>query len=169
MIKLIHGSAADQEVEVVVNAANKYLKPGGGVCGQIFSQAGYFELDEACKKINTPLSDGDVVMTPSFNMTNCKYIFHAVGPDFSVSTNVGDLYNAYYNSLLLLKENHLHSISFPLISSGIFGGNLSNPARNSATQCLKAYNDFINDSDYSVEVILCAFSEKEYVEASQVF
>ena len=75
MIKLVHGSAVDQEVDVIVNAANKNLAPGGGVCGEIFSKAGYFELDEECKKIKTPLNDGDAVITPSFNI-KMLVVFH---------------------------------------------------------------------------------------------
>ena len=105
-----------------MNAANIYLASGTGVCGEIFKRAGYKELNEACSKIKTPLNDGDVVITDSFNISNCKYIIHAVGPDFNRSDRLKDLYNAYYNSLKVLKDNNLHSISFPLISSGIFGG-----------------------------------------------
>ena len=55
-------------------------------------------------------------------------IIHAVGPNFGVTpTAFEELFNVYYNSLLVLKENGYHSISFPLIRSSIFGGNLDNP------------------------------------------
>lgn len=162
--KVIKGSSVDQEVDAIVNAANKFLASGSGVCGEIFKRAGYFELNEACKKIKTPLHDGDAVITESFNITNCKYIIHAVGPNFMLTPNAfNELFNAYYNSLLVLKESNLHSISFPLISSGIFGGNLENPARNSAEQCEKAYNKFISEyKNYEVNIILCAYSDNEY-------
>ena len=60
-------------------------------------------------------------------------------PDFNRTPNVfKELYDAYYSSLELLKKHNLHSISFPLISSGIFGGNLENPARESVKQCIMA-------------------------------
>ena len=71
-IKLIYDSAVDQEVDVIVNAANKYLVSGSGVCGEIFKRAGYQELEKACSKIKTPLNDGDAVITDSFNINNCK-------------------------------------------------------------------------------------------------
>ena len=32
----------------------------------------------------------------------------------------------------------MHSISFPLISSGIFGGSLANPVAESTKQCCRA-------------------------------
>ena len=67
-------------------------------------------------------------------------------------------------------NNNLHSISFPLISSGIFGGSLSNPVAESTKQCCRAYQKFIKDyPNYPVDVILCAFSANEMVEAELVF
>ena len=64
-IELINGSCADQEVDAVVNAANRNLWSGGGICGVIFKKAGYAELNEECKKHNTPLKDGEAVITSS--------------------------------------------------------------------------------------------------------
>ena len=170
-IKLINDSCVIQDVDAIVNAANKYLLSGGGICGAIFKEAGYLELNNACKKIKTPLNDGDAVITPSFGIKNTKYIIHAVGPNFSKTPGAfNELFNAYYNSLLVLKENNLHSIAFPLISSGIFGYSLENPVKESIKQCIKAYNKFINDfKDYDIEVLLCAYTKEEMIEASLEF
>lgn len=163
-IKIVNGSCADQEVDAIVNAANRNLFSGGGICGAIFKKAGYSELTDACSKIKTPLNDGDAVITPAFNITNAKYIIHAVGPNFGVTPNAfQELENAYYNSLIVLKDNNLHSIAFPLISSGIFGGNLDNPPKISKDMFMKAYNKFINEyKEYNIDVILCAYSTSEY-------
>ena len=163
-LEIIHGSSVDMEVDAIVNAANKYLASGGGVCGEIFRRAGYIELNNACKAYETPLKDGSAVITDSFNINTCKKIIHAVGPDFNTKSDIHDLYLAYYNSLALLKDNNLHSISFPLISSGIFAGDMKNPALTSATECIKSYEDFCKEYDYHVDVYLCAYSEKEYNE-----
>ena len=167
LFTLIHGSCADQTVDAVVNAANSGLWAGGGICGVIFSKCGMKELTQACSAIPTPVKDGNAVITPAFNMKNAKYIIHAVGPDFRITPKAFlELYNAYYNSLVLLKDNNLHSISFPLISSGIFAGNLSDPAGESAKQCRRAYTKFIKDfPDYDVNVMLCAFGTTEYQDA----
>lgn len=162
-IKIIHGSCADQDVDAIVNAANRYLISGGGICGVIYQKAGYEELNEACKNYKTPLNDGDAVITPAFNLNNAKYIIHSVGPDFGRTPDAIDkLFDAYYNSLKVLKENNLHSISFPLISSGIFGGSIENPAVLSAEQCIKAYNVFKEENKaYEINVLLCAYTEIE--------
>lgn len=164
---LIHGSCADQTADAVVNAANSGLWAGSGICGVIFSKCGMQELTQACSAIPTPVKDGNAVITPAFNMKNAKYIIHAVGPNFSVTpTAFLELFNAYYNSLVVLKNNNLHSISFPLISSGIFGGNLPNPVGESAKQAGRAYKKFVQDyPNYNVDVMLCAFGAAEYQKA----
>lgn len=170
-IELINASCADQNVDAVVNSANSGLLAGGGICGVIFSKAGMKELTGACSKYDTPLKDGSAVITPAFNMKNTKAIIHAVGPDFGrTPAAFKELFEAYYNSLKVLRENGYHSISFPLISAGIFGGSLSNPAGESAKQCLRAYNKFIADyPDYGVDVKLCAFSSTEMGKAQEEF
>lgn len=170
-IELLNASCADQMVDAVVNAANNGLWAGGGICGVIFKKAGMASLTAACAKYKTPLKDGSAVITPAFNMTNAKSIIHAVGPDFSrTPAAFKELFDAYYSSLRVLMDNGLHSISFPLISSGIFGGSLSNPAAESTKQCCRAYLKFTADHpDYRVDVKLCAFSAKEMTEAKIVF
>lgn len=164
IFNVINSSSLEQEVDAIVNAANRNLWSGGGVCGAIFKKAGYKELTDACDKIDTPLMDGDAVITPSFNILNAKYIIHAVGPDFGYTPNAfKELFNAYYNSLIIMKENNLHSISFPLISSGIFGRNLDNPALVSAKHCKMAYDKFLEEyPNYEIRVLLCAYTKEEY-------
>ena len=57
-----------------------------------------------------------------------------------------------------------------LISSGIFGGSLSEPAAESAKQCMKAYKQFMTDHpDYDVDVKLCAFTDQEMKQAAGIF
>ncbi len=170
-IELINASCADQTVDAIVNAANSGLWEGGGICGVIFGKAGSAELTEACSKIKTPLNDGDAVITPSFNLKNAKAIIHAVGPNFAMTpTAFEELFKAYYNSLAVLKDNGYHSISFPLISSGIFGGRLEDPAGESTKQCVMAYKKFTADyPEYEIDVKLCAFSQGEMIKAKEVF
>lgn len=166
-IELINGSCADQNADIVVNAANSGLWAGGGICGVIFKKAGMAELTAACNKYKTPLKDGSAVITPAFNLTNAKAIIHAVGPNFSVKPKAfKELFDAYYNSLKVMMDNGYHSISFPLISSGIFGGSLANPVAESTKQCLKAYKSFTTDyPHYDIDVKLCAYGQQEMQKA----
>lgn len=170
-ITLINASCADQTVDAIVNAANSFLWAGGGVCGVIFRRAGAAQLRRACAKHHTPLPDGSAVITPAFNLTNAKYIIHAVGPDFARTPDaLPALFDAYYNSLVVLMENRLISISFPLISSGIFGGRLQDPPAESTRQCCLAYKKFIGEyPDYDIDVRLCAFTPDEFQSAKRIF
>ena len=170
-IELINDSCADQIADVVVNAANDRLWAGGGICGVIFRKAGMTELTNACKKHQTPVRDGGAVITPAFNMKNAKAIIHAVGPNFNNTPNAfKELFEAYYNSLVVLKDNGYHSISFPLISAGIFGGSLDDPAAESTKQCCRAYKKFVEDyPEYYIDVKLCAFSSNEMASAERGF
>ena len=144
---------------------------GGGICGVIFKKAGSHELTRACNQYNTPLKDGSAVITPAFNIKNAKAIIHAVGPNFArTPAAFEELFAAYYNSLVVLKDNGYHSISFPLISSGIFGGNLSDPVAESTAQCCRAYRKFIADyPDYDIDVKLCAYTKSELASAQNQF
>lgn len=164
--KIIKDSCVNQEVDAIVNAANGYMMHGGGVARAILLKAGQ-ELNDACSKYNFPIKDGQVIVTPAFNITNAKIIIHSVGPDFNRTPNAfKELYEAYYNSLIALKDNNYHSISFPLISSSIFGGNLDNAVKESIKQCIRAYNKFISDyPDYDINVLLCAYQSDEYNDA----
>ena len=170
-IVLIQESSVNQNVDAIVNAANPHLLQGGGVCSAIFSSAGSSELARECSKYKTPLKDGSAVITSSCRMKNCKAIIHAVGPDFRVRKDAfKELFDAYYNSLKVLKDNGYHSISFPLISSSIFAGDLKHPVAESTKQCKRAYKKFTEDyPDYDIDVKVCVFSPKDWDEAKTEF
>lgn len=164
--RIIKGSCVDQNVDAIVNAANGYMIHGGGVSRAILMKAG-IKLNDACQKYKLPIGDGKVIVTPSFDIKNAKIIIHAVGPDFGINSDAfGELCDAYYHSLVELKNYHYHTIAFPLISSGIYGGNLENPVAVSTKYCIKAYHKFIvQNFDYDIDVLLCAYSDDEFEKA----
>ena len=132
-------SITDLKADAIVNAANTYLQAGGGVCGAIFSVAGYDELQSACDNIGScPV--GSAVITPGFK-SNAKYIIHAVGPQWKGGDSKEPqlLYSAYKAALGLAVENGCHSIGFPLISAGIFGY----PVDKAWRKAIQACKDFL--------------------------
>ncbi len=78
-IEIIRQSITDLDTEIIVNAANKRLQAGGGVCGYIFEAAGRSELQKACDAIGE-CPTGSAVITEGFKL--CRYIVHAVGPEW---------------------------------------------------------------------------------------
>jgi len=145
------------DTDAIVNAANEGLLEGGGVCGAIFREAGSIKLTKACNAIGG-CKTGNAVITLGFNLP-AKYVIHAVGPRwFDGKHNEPKLlYSAYKQSLLIAKENGLHSIGFPLISAGIFGYPLDGAWR----KAIQACNDFIcNNLDYDIKVIFAVLDDK---------
>ena len=119
-LKLIRNDITKMKTEAIVNAANEQLKAGSGVCGAIFNKAGYRQLTEACNAIGH-CDTGDAVITPGFDL--CRYIIHTVGPIWR-GGKYGEpelLKSCYIRSLELARKYEIESISFPLISAGIYG------------------------------------------------
>lgn len=143
--------------DAIVNAANSGLWAGGGVCGAIFRKAGAAELTAACNAIGH-CDEGSAVITPGFGCP-CKYIIHAVGPEY-LDGNHGEakaLNGAYKRSLELCLENDIHSVVFPLISAGIFGY----PLKEAWKVAISACKDFISkNQNYSLDIIF-AIPESE--------
>ncbi len=117
-IRLLQGDITDEKVDAIVNAANSQLAHGGGVAGAIVRKGGY-EIQEESYRV-APVAVGHCVITGAGKLP-AKYVIHAVGPMWGEGDEENKLYNAISNSLKLADEKKLKSISFPAISSGIFG------------------------------------------------
>ncbi len=119
--EIIRQDITKMQVDAIVNAANQKLLPGGGVCGSIFSAAGKEDMERACRKIGF-CPTGEAVITKGFELA-AKYVIHAVGPIYREGdeASVSLLYCAYHSALTLARKKRLHSVAFPLISSGIYG------------------------------------------------
>lgn len=155
-IKIQKIGITELKSDAVVNAANKWLQQGGGVCGFIFRDAGAEEMTAACAKYNG-CKTGDAVITPGFKLP-AKYVIHAVGPIWQ-GGDAGEpkqLYSAYEKSLDLAKQNDIHSIGFPLISAGIYGY----PVDLAWRKAIQACNDFINaNPDYDIDIIFTVLDD----------
>lgn len=115
----VQNDITKMETDAIVNAANRRLRVGGGVCGAIFRAAGVEKLQAACNGLG-PIETGQAVITDGFHLP-AKYIIHTAGPIYQ-GGNHGEealLRACYMNSLQLAKEHGCKSIAFPLISSGI--------------------------------------------------
>lgn len=115
---LVRGDLVSMDVDAIIANANVNLKMVEGVSRAIFHRAGDLLLQDACRKIGH-CDVGKAVMTPSFNITNCKAIIHAVGPNY-INGKHGEeknLRNAYKSVFKIIDENNFKSAAFPVISS----------------------------------------------------
>ena len=141
MLKITYEDITKMEVDAIVNAANKTLEMGGGVCGAIFNAAGKKMLQEACEK-HAPIAVGEAVITPGFNLP-ARYIIHTAGPRY-IDGKHGEnilLKDCYRNSLILANLHGCKTVAFPLVSSGIYGY----PKDEAFTIAVKAIKDTINN------------------------
>ena len=151
------GDITELFVDAIVNAANQSLLGGGGVDGAIHRAAGP-ELLAECRTLHG-CQTGEAKITKGYNLS-ANYVIHTVGPIYSGSDkDATDLHNCYRNSLELAKENNLHSIAFPAISTGAYGYPLQ-AATNIAIMAVRQWLE--EHSDYDIQVIFSCFDEKTY-------
>ena len=118
--EIVVGDITCIPVDAIVNAANERLRGGGGVDGTIHRAAGP-ELLEACK-LHPNCPTGEIRVTPAFRLP-ARWVIHAVGPIWRGGDGNEDalLASAYRNALVAARELGAASISFPAISTGVYG------------------------------------------------
>ena len=118
VIALRQGNIVDQDVDVIVNAANSALSGGGGVDGAIHRAAGP-ELLAACRMLGA-CPTGETRITKGYRL-RASHVIHAVGPVYRGRVQDADLLaSAYRSSLLLTTQHQLTTIAFPSISTGAY-------------------------------------------------
>ena len=123
-IVLQEGDITRIAVDAMTNAANSALAGGGGVDGAIHRAGGpaiMRELD-AIRARAGACPTGSAVATGAGNLP-AKYVFHAVGPVYRDGRH-GEpelLAGCYRKCLALADERAVRTISFPAISTGVYG------------------------------------------------
>ncbi|MDF2656892.1 MAG: O-acetyl-ADP-ribose deacetylase [Bacillota bacterium] len=161
--QIIHNDITKMNTGAIVNAANSYLQQGGGVCGAIFQAAGAELLKMECDAIGScPV--GNAVITKGYRLP-AKYIIHAVGPVWKGGDQGEDklLAMAYHSSLEIALEYHLDSISFPLISSGIYGY----PKDKALQVAISVISEFLLHND--MDIYLVVFDRKAISLSEKLF
>lgn len=161
VLSIIQGDITLQTTDAIVNAANSGLMGGGGVDGAIH-RAGGPAILEQCKEIvarQGRLPTGQAVITTAGNMKT-KHVIHTVGPVWHGGTK-GEpelLASAYRESLKLAAENDLASISFPSISTGVYGY----PVDKASRIALKTVASFLSESTSIKDVAFVLFDNRTY-------
>ena len=157
-LQIVVGDITAQDTSAVVNAANKQLAPGGGVAGAIHRAAGP-GLWEECSKLGG-CETGEAKISLGYNLPN-KYIIHTVGPVYKGTKDDQVLLRScYVNSLKLAEEHKIKSVSFPALSTGIFGY----PIDKAAYVAIKAIFDYLSGSTDIDLVRMVLYDERAYKE-----
>ncbi|MDD5020215.1 MAG: O-acetyl-ADP-ribose deacetylase [Candidatus Omnitrophica bacterium] len=153
MITIKLGDITEEDVDVIVNAANTGLRGGGGVDGAIHRAAGPSVMEE-CRRIGGCPTGGAVITNAG--KLKARKIIHTPGPVWHEGKEgePGLLRCCYRNSFLLAKKNLLTSIAFPSISTGVYGY----PIEEAAKIALSAGQEF--EGDFS-EIRYVCFSQRD--------
>lgn len=162
MIELIKGDITQVGVDAIVNAANTSLLGGGGVDGAIH-RAGGAAILEACRKIRARqggCQTGEAVITTAGNLP-ARFVIHTVGPVWRSGNHREKelLQLSYFNSLELAVANEVATISFPNISTGIYGF----PKQEAAPIAIQTAKDFLSRHSSIKKVCFVCYDEENYL------
>jgi len=155
VLELHEGDITELATEAIVNAANARLILGGGVAGAIRRKGGP-SIQKECNKIGGTFVGG-AVKTSGGNL-KAKYVIHAVGPRMGEGDEDKKLKNATLNSLKLADKEGVKSISFPAISTGVFGFDI----QRCAEIMLKTTMDYLRGQRGLEKVVFCLFGQADY-------
>lgn len=145
-IEVLKGDITEIPVDAIVNAANKYLKHGGGVAAAIVKKGGEVIQRESDKIISNrgPLEVGETAVTSAGRLL-ARYVIHTVGPIWGEGREEEKLTTAVLNCLKLAEKLKLKSVSFPAISTGTYGM----PAELAADAIIGGILKYVDESSQS--------------------
>jgi O-acetyl-ADP-ribose deacetylase (regulator of RNase III) len=119
-VEVVQGDITTIAVDAIVNAANEGLRGGGGVDGAIH-RAGGPAIMEECRRLGG-CRTGDAKATTAGDLP-ARHVIHAVGPVWHGGDRGEDdlLASAYRRSVEVAAGLGCASVSFPAISTGIYG------------------------------------------------
>jgi O-acetyl-ADP-ribose deacetylase (regulator of RNase III) len=156
-LHVTQGDITKESTDAIVNAANPSLLGGGGVDGAIHRVAGPGLLAE-CRTLGG-CPHGEARITKGYNL-KAKHVIHTPGPIYRDGRH-GEpeiLRNSYLNSLLLAKEKKLKSISFPAISTGVYGY----PKEEACRIAIETSLVFMKDHEYIMDIYFVLFDRGNY-------
>ena len=162
-IKIVKGDITTYKGEAIVNAANRNLAYGGGVCGCIFEAAGIRELQKECNSKGYQ-EVGSATLTNGYNL-HAKYIIHAVGPIYDSSKDEEcriQLAEAYINTFKVCREHNIKTIAFPSISTGVYHFDVEHA-------CEIALRTILREVDSMNKVVIYCYNDETYITYLKAF
>ncbi len=131
-IHLVVGDITRIPADAIVNAANSSLAGGGGVDGAIHRAGGPAVMADLERRYGRDryCATGSAVVSDAGELP-AMWVIHAVGPIWRGGSagEPDQLANAYRTSLRLAAELGATTVSFPSISTGVYGYPVDEAAR----------------------------------------
>jgi O-acetyl-ADP-ribose deacetylase (regulator of RNase III) len=154
--EVVTGDLLSEPVDAIVNAANGHLAHGGGVAAAIARAAGPALAEEGDRIVSSQgaIEVGEAVVTTAGRLP-FKGVIHAVGPHQGIGREEELLVQALAVAFRRAHERGWSSVSFPAVSSGIFGVPLEVCAR-AYVRAVRAFFDAHPDTSLRT-IRLCLF------------
>ena len=166
-IALWQGDISRLAADAIVNAANSsllgcFIPHHKCIDNVIHSRAGV-QLRLDCSRImgmqGEPEPAGCAKITLGYNLP-AKYVIHTVGPIYRDGRHgeAETLASCYRTCLALALERDLHSVAFPLISTGAYGY----PVEEATRIALREITAFLEVHPLFGRVVVACFSRRDY-------
>jgi O-acetyl-ADP-ribose deacetylase (regulator of RNase III) len=143
-LRVVEGDIVEQDVDAIVNAANRAMRGGGGVDGAIHAAAGPGLLEECIERFPSGLATGAAGWTTGHHL-RARWVIHVVGPNYRAGERDRALLESCYaNALAVADEIGARTLAFPLVSAGIYGWPLDDAAR-AAVDTLRSTPTHVED------------------------
>jgi len=120
-LTVVQGDITAQQVDAVVNAANRAMRGGGGVDGAIHRAGGPAVLEDCIARFPHGLATGQAGWTTGGTLP-ARWVIHVVGPNWTAGErDRGLLTSCYANALRVADEIGARTVAFPLVSAGVYG------------------------------------------------
>lgn len=162
-ITLVQWDITEQNTDAIVNSANPRLSPGGWISGKIHQKAWInlsLDLNKLIKQTDIWfLETWDAIISQWGNLL-AKYIIHTVWPKYVIHKDTWKslLAKCYISCLTIVIEKEIKTISFPSISTWIYGC----PIKECSQIAVETVKDFTQKHPEIGEVRFVLFSENDY-------
>lgn len=170
-ITIVFDDIFEQDVEAIVNPANRFMLHGGGLAGEIARRGGTAVVLESREQVERAGSDG--ILTGECILTGpgalpFRAIIHVVGPVYE-EDDLGRAYRennppepvdellhrAHVSVIEKAAEAGLASVAFPAVSCGVFGY----PVEEAAPIALRATQEALEAHPSVERVVFCVMNE----------
>jgi O-acetyl-ADP-ribose deacetylase len=161
-IQIVQGDVTTETTGAIVNAANEFLQHGAGVSGAIVRRGGEVIQQESDAWVR---EHGNVIHAQPGWTTGgqlaAKYVIHAVGPVWGEGDEDAKLASAIIGSLEVADQLKLSSVSFPAISTGVYGF----PKDRAAGVILSAIEKYFSQHNSGIKTVRLVLLDQATIQA----
>ncbi|HPW53976.1 MAG TPA: macro domain-containing protein [Erysipelotrichaceae bacterium] len=148
-LEIVVGHLVDQNTDIIVSSISKRLLALNENSQEIFRKIGQQRIVEEIQKYQN-IEITEALVTSGFDL--CKYLIHAVSPDYEENSAVSEalLADTYNNALSKVLQLEAESVSFPLLAAAENGF----PRHLALDTALRTIGSFIENHDLTVKLVL---------------